>query len=522
MEHGSTPTTIASRRPLLERVVAMLAALVVLGGVIARLTGLSRQSYWSDEMFSVTQASSSRTIMWTMGSTEIHPPLFSTTAWLWEHMGHSLHPGWMRLYPALCGVAALVACWHGLRNTTLSAIQRHTLLASTAACGLALVYSQDMRSYSLLFLAAVGLTAASVRVAGMMAGSRLPLLAWTLWGMLASATHLFGGLLAGASALLLCAFTGRRHVVRLLVALVLAETPQLLWLLHGQFTPGFDAGTTWITAPAPRDVWRLFTSTFGIGQLTMRPDGFPLAAPWALIALVLVGLLSLGLRLARHDPAVDAVSPTLGASAATAETAATQRRILYFLAALGAGLVMGVYVISQAVHLWTLRNMIVVAPAIAWGVALAVLLAAGPVRNQRIVAVALVLVSLAQLLGTWHAMRAPYKSQLSQAMERAAELRKQYPTMHVYQARTSSWWLYSSSLPATPGEYRRIMSPSTPVTLDAVGKALPAPKGTPALYLLYVSSSEPSERVDQFILTHNRAGCHAEPFVRVAFVVCAP
>ncbi|MFZ0160266.1 MAG: hypothetical protein WAL50_14665, partial [Kineosporiaceae bacterium] len=391
--------------------VRALAGLVIAAALAVRLCLLGRQSYWIDELFSVNQAAGPFGTMLSRGSTEVHPPLYAAMLWIWITIGG---PGeaWTRLLSTACAVLAVVVTHQGLRGVRLGGEVRWALTAATAASGVSIVYSLDTRPYALLLLGSVGLTAATLRSALCMLDGR-PLrrgvyAAWTAWSLLAATSHLFGAFLTLGAASVLAAVglrsdardRGRRAGTWAGLAAA-GCSAQIAWLVSGVTRPGFASGTAWIQAPDGQDVWDLVTTTFGSGGLTPRSDGFAWTSPAGVIMMIgVIGGAALPLVAARLGyPARSAVAATTSEAAAAA--------VLLAVATVVTG---SAFVLAQWTHVWTLRNLVVVTPALAWG---AICLAASAARSAagrgRVGAVAVAMLGLL-LVPTTLDLRAPYKT----------------------------------------------------------------------------------------------------------------
>lgn len=489
---------------------------VVITGVLLRWLGLSRQSYWSDEMFTVSQSSGTFSHMIMLGKQEIHPPLFALIMGAWYDIGASVRPGWMRIPPAFFGVCAILVSLLGLRRSNFSSLERLTFVGATSACGMAIIYSQDVRSYSLLFLSAVGLTAASLRLVGSEGLTRRGMTVWGAWGALGSATHLFGMLLVmwiGLWLLLMSRKGDGRGVVIMVAA---AMTPQVAWLLYGATVPGFGHGTSWIPAPTAADFWWLLTTVFGFGNLSMRPDGFRLASPVLVVALGLCFCVAGALRGVRSGRGWQRER------SGEPELVRGRRRGIVMLSLIVFGMPTVVFAGSQVVHVWTLRNMIVVAPAMTWLACTALLALAGSSQGRLASAAMLVALQMVALIGVGRAMQTPYKTQFGPAMERLAQLRAQQPTMRLIGG-VDQAWLDASNLPATPEEFDTITRPFKRSTLDALQGVTPASPTVTTAYVYYSPWGVPMDVINQRIIdAAGPAYCRSVPFVRVAFVVCGP
>lgn len=421
---------------------AAAVGLVIGASIVVRLGLLGRQSYWFDEVFSVHQSSGSLSELGRVAATEVHPPLFSVLLWAWIHVVGT-HATATRLFSALCTVAAVWVAHRGLRHVRIDPHVRWALTTATAAAGTSIVYSLEIRSYALLLLGAVGLTATTLRAAERLldgAGpGRRTALTWLAWSLLAATTHLFGAILtAGAAGVLVAVEAvsahqpgGRRagwwRRPLAWVGLAAAGTlPQALWLLLGLRRPGFAAGTAWIEAPDPADLWELLTTTFAAGGLTMRRDGFAWLSPLGVLAAAALVAIA---ALARVG------TPTgSGPGRGTTDRGTTDRgtaggegRSAAVLLGLAAVVVGGSFAVAQWRHVWTLRNLVVVSPALLWGtICLAAAVAGGGAARRRVAAAALALLALGLGPVTVGVAR-PYKTDVRGLFDELVTLREAQP-----------------------------------------------------------------------------------------------
>jgi hypothetical protein len=454
------------RRRLPPIAFAGLATAVVIAAVAVRLALLGRQSYWIDELFSVHESDGSLHSLVTIGSTEVHTPFYAGLLWVWMKIGGS-HETWTRLLSTLWAVAAVLVAHRGLRAVPLEGRVRWALTVATATSGSSIVCSLDTRNYALLLLGAVGLTAATVR-AGLLGGEGAPVprgvyLSWTGWATLAATAHLFGALLTLAAALVLAcisvarSFSGRPHPIRPalirpgLIWLGLAAVACLIqagWLLNGRRTAGFAAGTEWIHAPGGADVWDLITTTFSSGGLTTRKDGFAWTSPVGTLAAVALCVLAGSSRLRRLRRRGEA--PSIEARAAG------------ILLALAAIVIVVAFSVSQYEHLWTLRNLVIAAPALVWGTICLAAAAAGSASGRRLVAVVAIALLAASLIPTAIGVSHPYKSDFRGLMDYLLTVRTQRPDAgFVVLGPDPPWgWRTASDRPdddpAWPALYRRV------------------------------------------------------------------
>jgi hypothetical protein len=420
----STPTP--GRRP----VFLVLVGIVIVAAIGVRLVMLGRQSYWIDELFSVNQADGRFASLLRIGSTEVHTPFYAGLLWVWMKIG-STQEVWTRLLSTLIAVIAVPVAYRGLGAVRLGEQIRWALAVAVAAGGTAIVYAVETRSYALLLLGSVGLTAVTLRAALLtLSGDDVPRrihLIWVGWVGLAATAHLFGAVLTAGAVIVLAACTLARAGLspggparRVLAWVVLAAAGcslQLAWLVRGLSQPEFAAGTDWIQAPNSRDVWELATTTFSSGNLTTRTDGFAWTSPIGLLSVVTLALVAAGFGYrARRQAATDTAAVT------TREAEAAV--VLLALAVIVIGLV---YAVSQWLHLWTLRNMVIVTPALTWGVICLVAAAAGTEAGRRTVATVSVALLGLSLLPITVGLADPYKTDFRGTLAYLASVQAEQP-----------------------------------------------------------------------------------------------
>lgn len=524
--------TERSTGPVAAQAFAVGVAALAVAGSAVRLIGLGDQDYWGDEQFSVEQTRTTLGYLWQVGLQEVHPPFWALMLHGWIEVGGT-RPEWTRLSSALAGVLTVLVAWHGLSRTRLSAAARSLAVAVTATSGAGIVYAQETRSYVLLLLAATGLTAATVRLAQpasaeAVAAPRRTLRSWVLWGLVASATHLFGALLAAAAAAVLArdAPAGRRRP--LAVAAAVAVAPQVLWLAAAVGRPGFPQSTGWIPAPDAEAVALLATTLLSAGGLSARNDGFAWTASWGVLTVALVALLAVGLRrrtTARPAGATD--PPDVIDASDTGDAAASV--LLLRVAGL---LVVGVFLVSQVVHVWTLRNLLVVQPALGWGLAAGLLALPRRARDRWLVAAVLLVACAASLAATVAGLREPYKGRTGAVAEYVlVNLRARPDTRLVIGdvVPPSSWFLSTDRSPDDPAVTaalaRAVRIPRTVADLERVTRS-PDP-----MIVVYVPGVAARDRVSgkgvdtlarELVARLGDPACRQVPFAGVVVVDCGP
>jgi len=535
-----------------------VAVLVVTASVVVRLLLLDRQSYWADELFSVTSAAAPPAGWWAGAATEVHPPLYAALLSAWIHVGGT-RDGWTRLFSVACALAAVAVTRRGLRGRSTSVpldrSVRWALTATTAAGGPWLVYSLEARSYALLLLASAGLTAATLRQAlapslarrewsgpvSLGDARRRDRLAWLGWATLAATTHLFGAFLALAAGAVLAVrslagrrsrrrIAGHRDSWRWLLLAAVACLPQAAWLAAGRARPGFAAGTQWIAAPRPHDLRDLLTSAFASGSLVPHKDGFAWTsrAGVTVAGAVVVGAALAGAwrrtRRTGGPPTDGSDAPGSLDGTGTDRTGAAAAVLL----SLAAVVIAGAFALSQGRHVWTLRNLVVVQPALVWGTVCLAAAATGSRTGRRTVAAVAVCLTGLALVPLGHALDRPYKTDVRGLVDYLADQRAQDPAVTV--AIASDWgagsWVTASDRrdPVTgqvPARVRAALDGAVQVPL--ADRALVTRAPGPQVVVLYhgVSDPRPAGLVRETVARLGR-GCVAVPLYGFGVVRCAP
>lgn len=268
---------------------------IVVVGVVLQFVGLSQESYWIDELFSIwTSSADSVPVMVDRMRADVHPPLYQVLLWIWMGVfgdGESA----TRLLSAVCGAASIGCLYLGLRRT-FGTDRALITTALFAACYTTLLFGRTVRSYELLLLLSVLFTVSwlslSVRLkAGEATLPRGDAALFAVSSVLACATHFYGALLAGVGGLYLlmnslrpAARPSRKAIWWLVLCTGAACLAVLLgWLSQMVAMENKLAGHFWIKPP---DL--LFAAKFArvlAGTLPMVVILFPLLA-WALWRLI--------------------------------------------------------------------------------------------------------------------------------------------------------------------------------------------------------------------------------------------
>ncbi len=432
--------------------VLALAGAVVAAAMLLRLVLLGRQSYWIDELYSVNQSSGSLRELLDVGATEVHPPLYAAVLWVWMRIGGT-STAWTHLLSALFAGLAVLVTHRGLRPLDLGRHVCWALTTATAAGSAWAVYALETRNYALLMLGAAGLTVTTLR-GGLLAlrGDPPPgrlVLVWTAWTLLAASAHPFGAVLsAGAVTVLAIAAALSRSGRWLRTSLLWAGAavagclPLVAWIARGVRDPEFASGTTWIRPPDGQDVLDLVTTAFGSGGLTPYRDGFAWTSPLGVLAAaaLVAAAAAYRLRSAGH-PGREAAPGDVAPAAA----------ILLALAAVVTG---GAFVLSQVTHVWTLRNMLVVVPALTWGVICLAAAAAGSAAGARWTATAAIVLLGVGLVPQAAGLARPYKTDFRGVLEYLVAVQREEPGTRIVvlgYGMAQRWWPATDRSAADPG-----------------------------------------------------------------------
>lgn len=250
-----------------------MAGLLIVAGLAARFYGLGINSFWYDELISVTSADPERSfvsLILNVPSNEIQPPLYTVLLWLWRHLAGDSEIA-IRLLSATVGTVTVAVAYSGGRRVMRAPGARFFTLLTACSFG-AIVYSQEARPYSLLILFGTVLALVTLRGFFELSSDR-GLTGWTfgalvVTSLLAAHTHYFGLLYSAAThaALLLHAALRRRSICAVLgsgVATLLLSLPWLAYELprKSHFVGSFWAPTSpgWIL----RQMEVLFTYAMG-------------------------------------------------------------------------------------------------------------------------------------------------------------------------------------------------------------------------------------------------------------------
>jgi hypothetical protein len=271
----------------------LLTALLVCLYAAARMRRLTAACLWFDEIFSVHAARHAWGALWRFAAADlIHPPLFYALLKLWVAAGgESLL--WLRLFPALASIAAVVPLLLLARELRLGAAATNAALLVAAANGYLIKYAQEVRMYGLLLLLTLTSLWLFARLTNSGGRARATLCALAFVNLLLVYTHYYGWLVVVCEAAYL-GFRDRRRLrgfLFVVTALVAAYAP---WAWACARAAGAGGGLAqnigWIERPGAGDLVQLFVSfnaPFYFRQSTAEPA---YARGGALLGLLLVGV----------------------------------------------------------------------------------------------------------------------------------------------------------------------------------------------------------------------------------------
>lgn len=301
----SPPANEHTAREPATRTQLVLTALLVALYAAARLRGLTATCLWFDEIFSVHAARHSWAGLWSFAAADlIHPPLFYALLKLWASGGDSLL--WLRLFPALTSLLALVPFFLLARQLRLARAETNAALLLMAANGYLIKYAQELRMYSLLLLLALASLWLFARLLNsepsspkLSAAPKL-FLALGFVNLLLVYTHYYGWLVVACEAAFLL-FKDRRRLVPFMLtvaALALLFAPWVAACVRASGEGGgLSQNVGWIGRPRAADLAEAF-ALFNEPFYFQRSSDQPLyARGGATLGLLLVGLPVLALLL---------------------------------------------------------------------------------------------------------------------------------------------------------------------------------------------------------------------------------
>jgi len=298
----------------LDRWLQGALGLAIVAGLVGAFVQLDRSSLWYDELFTawVTTADSHPVEVWHRIATDLHPPLYYATTYLWSLLFGTGDAG-LRSYSAVCAVAAVGVLFFALKPVV--SLPGRLVAAALATGSREWFYmAQNARAYALCLLLSAVLIGLAVEILKDRAERRGPLIGLAAAAFAGAFTHFFMTFEAVGLCLLLAWYVPRRRLVLTGLAAGLVVANELYLKAVIEPDARFSVIHTWMsnTPGAFADnildalkmlglkevailallagivigLWRLARSGF---KVRLTPPGDPVAVIcWGVPALVLV------------------------------------------------------------------------------------------------------------------------------------------------------------------------------------------------------------------------------------------
>ncbi|MDQ3686375.1 MAG: glycosyltransferase family 39 protein [Acidobacteriota bacterium] len=299
---------VANDDPASPKSSLILFALAVALYVAARLWRLTASCLWFDEIFGVHAARHDwRALIDFVAADIIHPPLFYILLKIWIAAGGETLL-WLRLFPALTAVAAIVPFVLLCRELRLKTSETNLALLLLAVNGYLIKYAQEVRMYSLMLFFALCSLWLFARFINRKSDSHRTLAALTLVNLLLVYTHYFGGMLMTIELLFLL-WRARRKAAMFLTSiagLVLCYVPWIAAVIgHAPRAGALEQNLGWAARPGVFDVLQFFAllhEIFYYRQSSHEPVFLSASAALGVVLLILPALLLLWRAWKREPP----------------------------------------------------------------------------------------------------------------------------------------------------------------------------------------------------------------------------
>ncbi|HXL81781.1 MAG TPA: glycosyltransferase family 39 protein [Pyrinomonadaceae bacterium] len=292
----------------------------------------------------------------------IHPPLFYLLLKIWIAIGgESLL--WLRLLPALFGIAAIIPFFLLCRELDLRLNERNLALLLLAVNGYLIKYAQELRMYSLLMFLSLGSLWLFIKFFKTEHASRKQLVWLFLTNLLLVYSHYAGWLVVITEGLTLVIWQ-RRRVMQFVAGIAITMIAYAPWVLMVTRNPeagkGLAQNIGWMSRPAFRDITQLYALLNKPFWFVQSTAARPYDLLTAIFALLVVGvpLLMFSVRVWRsRDQANHADSRPI--------------RVLFLLALAPVAIVFGLSWLLP-LSIWGTRHLIIVTAPYAILVSLAI------------------------------------------------------------------------------------------------------------------------------------------------------
>lgn len=263
----------------------MLFLLLVLLYVALRLWRLGDYGLDTDEVFSLQAAR----LNWSglisfIVKDLVHPPFFYLLLKVWSGIGgESLW--WLRLFPALTAIGALVPFWFLCRQLNLRAAEMNLALALMAVNAYLIGYAQYLRMYSLLLFLSLCSFWLFARFFNSGAGAGSKLLLLFAINLLLVYTHYYGLIIIGLEFLFLLLW-GRSKLLAYTISAAIIGLAFIPWIYAvsqaAKLKRGLTQNLDWITRPHLPDLMWFYATLNGLFQFRRSTSvglllfGFPI------------------------------------------------------------------------------------------------------------------------------------------------------------------------------------------------------------------------------------------------------
>ena len=280
-----------------DRVMQGLLALCVAAGLIGAFVQLDRSSLWYDELFTawVTTADASPAHVLRRIATDLHPPLYYLSTYVWSLLFGTGDAG-LRSYSAVCAVAMIAVLFFALKPVlTLQGRLVVSALATGSHCWFYM--AQNARSYALCLLLGAVLLWLAGRLLRDRGAQRWPIVALGVAAFAGAFSHFFMTFEGIALCLCLALYVPRRRIVLLGIACGLVVANALYLKLVIEPFARFSLTHTWMSNSPGAYVGNILDA--------LKMLGLKEIAILALLVWAGFGLWRLaGLALSRKSPAV--------------------------------------------------------------------------------------------------------------------------------------------------------------------------------------------------------------------------
>jgi uncharacterized membrane protein len=241
--------------------------------IAARFWHLTGSGLWFDEVFSVYVARLSwAELVARVAQDIVHPPLFYLLLKIWIGIGgHSLF--WLRLFPALTAIAAVVPFLLLCRELKLSPAEINTALLLLGVNSYLIYYAQELRMYSLLLFFTLSSLWLFIRFISGKDNPKLPLTLLVIVNLLLIYTQYFGWLVIGTECVYVILWKRQQFFIFAIhiAALAFCFAPWAFMVIRVAQKHGLAGNLGWLQRPRLADlIWyfALLHGSFDVPRTT--------------------------------------------------------------------------------------------------------------------------------------------------------------------------------------------------------------------------------------------------------------